>query len=280
MTSAVARIAGLAGAPELGDGLRRGEVQQVERPRLVAGEREVAPDHDALGHGRVAAEAELGRDEALVHVAAARERRLFAVNGHRPPCRGAVLERAPDHPWRDDRAAIVAEPRGAALGQLDHLGQLGARLGLRDRCEEPDRDLRLAPGRLGERAEHGCRVDDRIGVGHGQNGAVAARCRGARPGGEILLVLAPGCAQVHVRVDERRREHLAVRRRRCGLDGCDHAILDGDRQRVVEAARRVDDADVFERERVLAAVLAEEDHHATSSISATLISTGPCVSRS
>ena len=128
VTSAVARTPGLAGAAELGDRLARGEVQQVERPRLVAGEREVARDHDALGHGRVAAEAELGRDEALVHVAAARERRLLAVNRHRPRRRGAVLERAPDQPGRDDRAAVVGEPRGAALGQLDHLGQLGARL--------------------------------------------------------------------------------------------------------------------------------------------------------
>ncbi len=66
----------------------------MKRPRLVAGEREVARDHDALGDGRVAAEAELGRDDALVHVAAARERRLLAVHRDRPPGGRAVLERA------------------------------------------------------------------------------------------------------------------------------------------------------------------------------------------
>src|SRR5204862_336504 len=46
-------------------------------------------------------------------------------------------------------------------------------------------------------------VDHRVGVRHRENLAVAAGRRGARAGVDVLLVLAPGRAQVHVRVDER-----------------------------------------------------------------------------
>ena len=52
-------------------------------------------------------------------------------------------------------------------------------------------------------------VDDRVGVRHREDRAVAA-CGGGRGAGrDRLLVLAPGCAQVDVRVDERRREQQA-----------------------------------------------------------------------
>ena len=57
--------------PERLHRLPRRQVQQVERPLLVRGEREVALDHRALGDRRVAGEPELGRDGALVHLAAA-----------------------------------------------------------------------------------------------------------------------------------------------------------------------------------------------------------------
>ena len=146
----LARVAwtpGRAGAAERLHGLACGEVEQVERPLLVRGEREVAVDHDALGHRRVAAEAELGRDEPLVDVAAARERRLLAVDGDRPVGCGAVLERPADEARRDDRTAVVREPGGAALGELDHLRQLGPFLRLRDGGEEADGHLRLLAAR-------------------------------------------------------------------------------------------------------------------------------------
>ena len=140
-------------------------------------------------------------------------------------------------PGEHDRAAVVGERGGAGVGELAHLGQLRARLALRDRGQEADRDLGLGPRLLDERGEHGGRVDDRLGVRHREDRAVAAG-RGRRgAGGDRLLVLAAGRAQVDVRVDERRREHepgavddavpFASSRRRAR----DHAVVDADVER-------------------------------------------------
>ena len=79
------------------------QVEEVQGLALVGGEREVALDHQALGDRRVAGEAELGGDLALVHLAAARERRLLAVQREPAAGDGAVLERAPHEARRDDR---------------------------------------------------------------------------------------------------------------------------------------------------------------------------------
>ena len=80
---------------ERGDRLPRREVEQMHGLALVGGERQVALHHQALGHGRIAGEAELGRDGALVHVPAAGQRRLLAVEREPAPGHGRVLERAP-----------------------------------------------------------------------------------------------------------------------------------------------------------------------------------------
>ena len=162
-----------------------------------------------------------------MHLAVARERRLLAVErelaaGDRP-----VLERAAHQAGRGDGAAVVGERGRAGVGELAHLGQLLAVEALRDRGHEAGRDERLAARGLDERAEHGGRVDDRIGVRHREDRAVAAR--GGRGGAarDRLLVLAARRAQVHVRVDEGGREH--ARGRGGGLDARDHAVLDRDR---------------------------------------------------
>ena len=116
-------------------------------------------------------------------------------------------------------------------------------------------------GQLLERAEDRGRVDDRLRVRHGEDGAVAAGGRGARSRGEVFLVLAPGRAQVHVRVDERRREHLPVRRGGSRVDRRDDTVLYPHRQRLVDPLRRIDDADVLEGDGVLPPVPAEENTH-------------------
>ena len=134
---------------ELLDGLAGREVEEVERPLFVAGEREVAADHDALGHGRVATEPELGRDVALVHVPAAGEGLLLAVKRKWPAVGEPVLERTAHERRRAHRLSVVREAHGPGLGELDHLGELLAGLRLRDRCEEPDGHLRVGSGPLG-----------------------------------------------------------------------------------------------------------------------------------
>ena len=82
---------------EMLDRLARGEVHQVHRLPGVAREVDVARDHQALAERRPAAEPELGRDRARVRVAAARERRLLAVDGDRAAGDRVVLQRAPHH---------------------------------------------------------------------------------------------------------------------------------------------------------------------------------------
>ena len=154
---------------------------QVERLTLVRREREVALDHQRLGDRGVAGEAELGGDRAFVHVAVARERRLLAVQREAPAGDRRVLERAP-HQARRERTgqAVVGEAGGAGVGELAHLRQLA-----RPACpfviaaRKPTGIVRLGSRVLDQRAEHRGRVDDRLGVRHGEDRAVAAgRSRG------------------------------------------------------------------------------------------------------
>ena len=123
----------VAGAPEQLDRLAGREVHQVQRLAGVAGERELAGDAEALAERRPAAEPELGRDGAHVHVAAAGQARLLAME--RQPAAGdrVVLERAPHHAGGRDRLAVVGEGGRAGLGELAHLGELRALVAHRDR---------------------------------------------------------------------------------------------------------------------------------------------------
>ena len=182
----------------------------MDRLVLVGGECEVAADHHALRDRRIPGEAELGRDRPLVHLTAPRERRLLAVDGDAPSGDGVVLERPPHQARSNDRPAVVAEPGGACVGELGHLGQLLAPLALRDRGQESDRHLGLLVRGLDQRPEDGGRVDDRLGVRHRQDRAESAGRGRRRAGGDRLLVLAAGRAQVDVRIDERRCEHQAT----------------------------------------------------------------------
>ena len=67
---------------------------------------------------------ELGGDGAVVHVPAARERRLLAVERERPARELGVLECAPEQRRRDDRPAVVGERDRAGVAELAQLGQL------------------------------------------------------------------------------------------------------------------------------------------------------------
>ena len=173
---------------------------------------------DRLRHRRIAGEAELGGDASLVDVRAVRERRLLAVERERPAGDRRVLERAAHHPGRRDGHAVVGERDRAGVGELAHLGQLLPALAAGDRREEADRDDRLALRAVSTSdAERRGRVDDGIGVRHREDRAEAAGRRGGGAARDRLLVLAPGRAQVDVRVDERRREDEPRR--------VDHAVL-------------------------------------------------------
>ena len=102
------------------------------------------------------------------------------------------------------------KPSAPASLQLGHLGQRLALQARRDRGEEADGDARLAPGRLAQRAQDRRGVDGRARVRHRDDRDEAAGGGGARAGLEVLLVLLPRHAQVHVRVDEAREEVAAL----------------------------------------------------------------------
>ena len=212
----------------------------MQRPPLVAGEREVALDHHALGDRRVAGEAELGRDRALVHLPVARERRLLAVERERAAGDGAVLERAPHQRRRGDRPAVVGERGRARVGELAHLGQLRAAERLRDRGQEADRDDRLAARLLDERraARRPSRRPDRCSASRGSRSSRRRRrrrCRrrsSPRPRG-------PACGGGRA---GRRRRARATREVGCArLDPRDHAVGDGDRDALAAEEAALDD---------------------------------------
>ena len=163
-----------------------------------------------------------------MHHAVARQRRVLLVQREHAAGEPLVLKRLAQPPSVRDREAVVAEAGGALPRQLGHLGQLaspGWPLVIAARKptghDAPRRAARSCSERSTER-----RVDDRVGVRHREDRAEAAGRRGARAGLEVLLVLAPGRAQVHVRVDERREQRagprldqLASRRARSSAPG-------------------------------------------------------------
>ncbi len=115
-------------------------------------------------------------------------------------------------PAEVDRLAVVGEAERAGVAQRGHLGQLVAAQAARDRSQEAGRDAGLALGarRPASRSTDSV-VDDRVGVRHRDHRAEAAGGRRGGAGLDVLLVLLPGRAQVHVRVDERREHVLAGR---------------------------------------------------------------------
>ena len=120
------------------------------------------------------------------------------------PGKQLVLKRLAHHPGGANRQPVVGEAGRANLGELGHLREPLALLADGDRRHEAGRDARLAARLLSQRAQHRRRVHHRLGVRLGEDRAEAAGRRGARARVDVLLVLAPGRAQVHVRVDEGR----------------------------------------------------------------------------
>src|SRR2546426_12502040 len=74
----------------------------MQAPAGELAEQDVARDHDLLRRGRDSLEAELGRDQALVHHTPGGERRLLAVVGDRDIEGACVLERGAHQVARGD----------------------------------------------------------------------------------------------------------------------------------------------------------------------------------
>jgi hypothetical protein len=193
-----------------------------------------------------------------VHRALARQRRVLLVQREHAAAQALVLQRAAKDAGVGNRPAVVGEARGAERAQLGHLGQLAALQPARDRRHEADRDACLPGGGVQQRPQDRRAVDDRVRVGHGDDGAVPARRGRPRAGLEVLLVLLTGRAQVHVRVDEGREQVAPValdglrvsgRRERSGrADLGDLATPHDHVVQAVEAPARVQRADVAQQQ--------------------------------
>ena len=158
-----------------------------------------------------------------------------SCSGSRRPVTTLYCSARCNRPADDNGSAVVGEPGGPGVGELGHLGQLLAAQALRDRRHEADGHHRLLPRRFDQRAEHGGRVDDRIGVRHRQDGAVAAgRCRRGAARDRLLVLAARACAGG--RADRRTQGPARARRRvrRARSSRGDDALLD----RARRAARR------------------------------------------
>ncbi len=129
-------------------------------------------------------------------------------------------------PGARDGPPVVGEPGRAEVGELGHLGERVAVLADRDGGEEPGRDPRLLARALAQGTQDRAVVHHRVGVRLPEDHAEAACGRRAGTGVDVLLVLAPGRAQVDVRVDERRHRDQPV--------AVDHLGALGRRQRVAE----------------------------------------------
>ena len=218
---------------------------QVQRLALVGGEREVALDHHALGDRRVAGEAELGRDGALVHLAAARERRLLAVDARRGrPATALYWSARRIRPGETTGRPSSVKPAAPASASSPISVSSPPAWPFEIAARKPTGTTASARACSTSDAEHRGRVDDRIGVRHREDRAVAAGGGRRGAGRDRLLVLAAGRAQVDVRVDEGGREHEPGRVDRAVLDGRgDHAVLDRDgRAPSSMPARRIEDA--------------------------------------
>ena len=98
--------------------------------------------------------------------------------------------------------AVVAEPYGPRLGQLDHLGQLRALAPFRHRADGEHSDHSLVAGLVQHELDGRPGVHDRARVRHGADRREASSGGGQRARGNRLLVLEAGLPQVAVQIDE------------------------------------------------------------------------------
>ena len=205
----------------------------------------------------------------------------------RRPVIGAVLQRAPHQPGDATGMPSSVKPAAPASASSPISVSSAPDWPFVIAARKPTGISASACALLDERAERRRRVDDRIGVRHREDRAVAAGRGGRGAGGDRLLVLASGRAQVHVRVDEGRREHEARRPRstRCEFvsSSVPSAAITPSSTRTSSSASMPATGSRTRAPRTTMfsfGVVFGEQHHATSSTDSVLTSTGPFVSRS
>jgi hypothetical protein len=99
-------------------------VRDVDARAGLAGQREVAEDHDLLGGAVPSLETEHGGDDALVHDPAVGEIQVLAMIDHRNAEHRRVLQRLAEERPRDDRPSVVGDRHGPSRDEIADLGEL------------------------------------------------------------------------------------------------------------------------------------------------------------
>ena len=168
---------GLGAADEV-HAARGAEVQEVHRHTGEADQLDVAEQHQLLGQGRPAGQAEAAAARALVHHRALRERADLAVLGEHDAERLRVLQRAA-HQLRVLHAVAVVGEQVHARG-----AQLAVRRELLAVASDGDAARRQHLAEPGLAALLAHELDDRhavlrrVGVRHRHDGGETAECRG------------------------------------------------------------------------------------------------------
>ncbi len=188
---------------------RRGDVGDVHVGARQLREENIARDHHVLGDPGLAEETELGGDEALVHGASMRKMLILGMadDGHaegQGVFHGPAVDLGIHH-----ALAVVGEGDAARLGELGHLRELLALEPTGDRADWVDAHHPFHAGLGHDEVGDGTVVVDGQGIGHARHCGEAARRGCARAGGDGLLVLVAGLAEVDVDVDEPRADHLS-----------------------------------------------------------------------
>ena len=247
----------LFGAPDQLHRPARRHVAQVDVPAGELRQQDIALHHDFLGGRGDPLETEPRGHESLVHDATRGEGGLLTVVRDRDLEGPRVFERGAHEVARRDRPAVV---RHGDRAGADHLAEFGETL---PPLPDGDGANGIDAGEPGARRlahdepDRGLIVGDRIGVGHGADGAEASRGRGAGARGDRLDVLVAGLPQMDVQVHQPGSDHMAphvahlgaVRGAEPGLHRGDLAVLDEDVRRLVEAATRVDHPPAREQQR-------------------------------
>ena len=185
----------------------RREMREMQAAARKLGDQEVSGDGRRLGEPGLSAEAEPGRDRALVHGRAARERGILRVLDDRHSEEAGVLEGVPQQRAVGKPLPVVGERDGARDPHFAELRELFPELAAGDRADGIEPRPRLAP-RLGrDELRDRAVVDDGVRIGHRADRGKSAGGGGPQPRSDRLRILAARLAQVGVQVDEPRQHN-------------------------------------------------------------------------
>ena len=179
-------------------------------PLDLAQKPQVALHNPRLGLHRHSAQPQPERNPPSIRAASGRQPRVLGVLRHRHAKPRRRHQRSPHHLVLQHRFAVVGEPDRPRLHQLVEVRNLAAQA-----AECRRRHRQQLHHRAARRVQHPAqalhRIVHRSRIRHGHHGGESARRRRRRPGANRLLVRLPRLAQMHMDVDQPRRNHASRR---------------------------------------------------------------------